>query len=110
MRYDIREKIFNDYDSYKALRKKRDVSMITHYSTPKLPFPTEEQEDLLEIIEHIWKLGDRYYKLAYEFYGDSSLWWVIAWFNKKPTEGHLQKGDIVEIPFPLESVLEYYDI
>ena len=56
---------------------------------------------------HIWKLGDRYHKLASEYYADSELWWVIASYNKKPTEFHLKAGDIVYIPMPLETVLYY---
>ena len=110
MRYEAREKIFNDYDLYKKVRKKRDVNSITHYNTPIMPAPTEEEEFSLEIIEHVWKLGDRYYKMAHQYYGDAKLWWVIAWFNRKPTEAHASLGDVLEIPFPLEKILEYYDM
>ena len=53
------------------------------------------------------KPEDKYYKLANQFYGRPGLWWIIALYNKKPTEGHLRRGDIVEIPTPIELVLYY---
>mgnify|MGYP003344114216 CR=1 FL=1 len=36
-------------------------------------------------------------KLADEYYGDSRDWWIIAKYNLKPTEAHIQIGDIIEI-------------
>jgi len=110
MRYDARTQIIDESDLYKKARKKRDVKIIRHYETPVFKMPTEEEEASLEIIEHVWKLGDRYYKMAHQYYGDARLWWVIAWFNQKPTESHVSLGDALEVPFPLEKVLEYYDI
>jgi hypothetical protein len=37
-----------------------------------------------------------------------TYWWVIAQYNKKPTESQLSPGDIVYIPIPLEKILGYY--
>ena len=54
---------------------------------------------------YIWGVGDRYFKLAHRFYGDSKLWWVIAWFNKKPTESHVDVGDLILIPTDLDQIL-----
>jgi len=59
----------------------------------------------LQKVGHIWTLGDRYYKLAHQHYGESQYWWVIAWFNKKPTEAHLSLGDVVYVPLPLSRIL-----
>ena len=50
-------------------------------------------------------MGDRYFKLAYEYYGDSKLWWVIAWYNQKPSEADVKNGDTIFIPLPLDKVL-----
>jgi nucleoid-associated protein YgaU len=58
--------------------------------------------------QHIWSSGDRFYKLAHSAYGDSKYWWVIAWYNKTPTEAHVQIGDILYIPLPLERILSLY--
>ncbi len=53
----------------------------------------------------MWRLGDRYWKLASENYGNAKYWWVIAWFNKKPTEQHVKLGETVLVPLFLDEVL-----
>ena len=58
----------------------------------------------LQSVQHIWKTGDRYYKLAAKYYGEPTYWWVIALYNKAPTEAHLQLGDVIDIPVPLETI------
>ena len=58
-------------------------------------------------VRHIWKSGDRFFKLASRHYGDPELWWVIAWFNKIPTESHAKKGQVILIPKPIAKVLTY---
>ena len=54
---------------------------------------------------HIWNTGDRFSKLAAEHYGDPTLWWVIAYFNKKPTDGHVKVGDQILIPEDISLVM-----
>ena len=97
-------------DTYRELFKKRDVKFIRHYFTPTLVFPTVEELLDLDILSHVWSLGDRFYKLADEYYNDPTLWWIIAWFNETPTESHVEIGDVVDIPMPLESILQYLDV
>ena len=90
---------------YEKLLEDRDVKKIKHHTTPQLSHPTpEERRDMTERV-HVWKQGDRYYKLAHQYYGDSRYWWVIAWWNLRPTEGHLNLGDGIRIPGPLERVM-----
>ena len=98
------EKLYNDHFT------RRGVNFIHQYTTPTLNHPTVEQVERLNEINHVWTQGDRYYKLAHRYYNDSKLWWVIAWYNQKPTEGHLQLGDIVYIPTPLNEVLKHYKL
>ena len=50
-------------------------------STPKFNNVSSEDMKSLNVVDHIWKTGDRYYKLADQYYKDPSLWWIIAWFN-----------------------------
>ena len=57
------------------------------------------------IKNHVWSVGDRYYKLAIDNYGDASYWWVIAMFNQRPTEANWTVGEVVQIPLPLERFL-----
>ena len=80
---------------------------ILEYDTSIFRHPTAEEIQNFSTIEHVWGAGDRYYKLAHQHYGDAKMWWVIGLFNKKPTESHLAKGDVIYLPYPLEAVLPY---
>lgn len=48
--------------------------------------------------EHVWSHGDKLYKLAYRYFGDRNLFWIIGLFNNKPTDSHYSYGDVVYIP------------
>jgi len=110
MRYNKKPIVLNNDELYEDHFDRRGVSSIHQYTTPTLIHPTAEQVERLDEINHTWTQGDRYYKLAHKHYSDSKLWWVIAWYNQKPTENHLQLGDIVYIPQPLSEVLKYYNM
>ena len=75
------------------------------FDTAFFSYPSNEQIEDMILISHTWKMGDRYWKLAHKFYGNSDYWWVIAFFNKAPTEAHLRYGELVFVPTPLESIL-----
>ena len=66
---------------------------------------TPQQKRSLSEYKHIWKSGDRYYKLAVEHYGNPSYWWVIAYYNNKPTEASVSLGDTIIIPKPLNILI-----
>ncbi len=54
-----------------------------------------------------WKKSN-HGKLSTKFYGDPKYWWIIAWYNKKPSESLLNIGDKVLIPFPLDRILSMF--
>lgn len=109
-RYDNRQIAHNNHQLYSNVFQRKRVSFVEQYKTPSLTYPTAEQITKLNLIGHTWTLGDRYYKLAYKHYGDSKLWWILAWFNKKPTDAHINIGDIIYVPLPLEKILQYLDV
>ena len=88
----------------------RGRNFIDLYGTPKLAHFTAKQNVNLRLVGHTWRTGDRYYRLAHKYYGESELWWIIAWYNRKPTEAHLKIGDTVTIPLPLDRVLSYMKV
>ena len=83
------------------------VKFINTYETPSFIYPDSNDLSRIQIFTHVWTMGDKYYKLADAFYGDSRDWWVIAKFNQKPTESHVKIGDIILIPKPLSVILNY---
>ena len=104
-RYEERVTFRNGGSLYRELFDERGVNFIRQYSTPEFQYPTPEEFSQLDIIYRAWRVGDRYWKIAEKHYGRPELWWVIAWFNKKPTEAELEIGDQLLIPKPLERVL-----
>jgi nucleoid-associated protein YgaU len=106
-RYADREIFKNDLEQYKDTLKDRNLKFIRHYSTAKFTYPKSEQLKYFQTIQYTWKLGDKFSKLADIHYGDAKDWWIIAKYNQKPTESHVQVGDTIEIPYPLSSVIKY---
>jgi hypothetical protein len=103
IRFPGRRPFTNSNKQYKDIFLRKNLNLINQLTTPvskQMP-----NRALFRSIPHIWKTGDKYYKLAATYYDDASLWWVIAKFNNKPTEGHLKIGDKVMIPLPLSQAL-----
>jgi len=109
-RYDNRTVFRNDDEHYKNFFEKRNVPLIRHYETARLLIPSPDQINSLSVVQHIWTVGDRYYKLAADYYKNPKYWWLIAWYNQTPTEAHLKLGDLVYIPMPLERALSTYGV
>ena len=67
--------------------------------------PVSETDDYV-----ITNVGDRLDSLAYSYYRDSTLWWVIAIANNNVTKGSLfpEPGTQLRIPTNLNSVLSLY--
>jgi len=107
-RYNNTDIILNDDLDYKKVFKNRfqKRDSLQMLETPELDYPGLEDIKAFSYENHIWRLGSRYYKLAFQYYGDPQYWWVIAWFNKKPTEQHVALGDLIKIPLPVSEVLD----
>ena len=101
-RYTRRTITENREDVYKELLEARGRKMIDHYATPTIYHPSDDDFEDIDTVKHVWKVGDRFYKLSVQYYGDPSFWWIIATFNQKPTESDLKIGDDVFIPLPLD--------
>lgn len=106
-RFENRRIFRNGDELYDEYLEERDAKYFRQYVTPNFEYPNAEQMRELKRIKHVWKRGDRFYKLAFDNYGDPKLWWVIAWFNKTPTEAHVPIGSVVLIPQPIQKVLKY---
>jgi nucleoid-associated protein YgaU len=105
-RYANSEILDNDLEFYEFLRKKRQVkTSITHYNTPVFKNLSAAERSRIKTTKHIWTYGDRFYKLAHQFYSDVNYWWVIALFNGYPTEATVKPGDMILIPLDLENTL-----
>jgi len=96
----------NDSDFYSPLAEKRGLKAIQHFQTVVIHNPQIFERMQIRTNSHVWKYGDRYYKLANTYYGDPQLWWIIAWYNGYPTEVNVKIGDVLEIPLNFEQIIE----
>jgi hypothetical protein len=104
-RYSNASPFINNEELYEDFFEDRDVNYIRQFRTGRLSHPTVKDRSRLNTVKHVWGLGSKLYKLAAKHYGDPTLWWVIAWYNMKPTEAHFKPGTVVYIPLPLDRVL-----
>ena len=106
-RYANKKIFLNDSEYYDFLRKNRsNTKGVRQYDTQILKNPTIADRSALKTVTHVWKYGDRYYKLADQYYNDVDYWWVIAWWNARPTEADVSPGDAISIPLNLEEALQ----
>jgi nucleoid-associated protein YgaU len=104
-RYDSSRPFVNNDELYEEFFEERGIKQVRQYATGIMRQPTVEERAGLQRIDHIWRLGDRLSKLAHQYYGDPSLWWIIAWYNQRPTEAHFKIGAKIRIPLPLDRVM-----
>ena len=96
----------NSTDKVQTFLEKIGASKITHYQLAFFGDPVDaEFLEQISVSTHIFSVGDRLSKIAFDYYGDAKLWWLIAWFNDKPTDFHCRIGDVIRIPEPKEEVL-----
>ena len=108
-RYDNRRILLNREPLYDNYFEERHVKSIRQYNSATMRYPTADELSRITKKKHIWGTGDRYYKVAIENYGSAQYWWVIALFNKKPTEADIKNGEVIWIPLPLENILRLYN-
>ena len=71
---------------------------------PDIPF--KETDEYV-----ITTIGDRLDSIAYSYYGDAELWWVISTANNHITNGSIfpQPGTQLRIPVNISEVLALFD-
>ena len=106
-RYFTHLTIANDSSFYDKQLKARDTEKIIHYQVkPYLSLPREFVEKL-DYIQETWKLETKLHSLAYKYYKDTTLWWVIGLVNLKPSDLNWMPGDVVYIPTDPGLILDY---
>ena len=88
---------------YATTKQKLDKSGIRVYNTTYYPeIPLENEDTFIYAVD-----GDRLDSLAHKYYGDTTLWWIIAKANE------LSKGDIaprtdvkLRVPTVIDDILE----
>ena len=85
-RFNSRVRAINDDEMYENTLEERGVKQIIQYTTEELIYPDEEEKERINVVKHAWTQGDKFWKLALKFYGDQTLWYIIAQWNKAPSD------------------------
>ena len=67
-----------------------------------LQYPDYETISSLIFTYEVWQIGSRLHKISEKYYNDPSYWWLIGFYNKKPTDANYSIGDVVKVPVSLE--------
>tara|TARA_R110001583_G_scaffold16538_3_gene67697 strand:+ start:3874 stop:4230 length:357 start_codon:yes stop_codon:yes gene_type:complete len=109
-RYNNRTTFRNNDELYEKVLEEKDRLYINQYSTPRFPPITAKMKTQLTRQKYVWKTGDTYQRLAEAFYGDAKHWWVLGWYNQKPTDALVKIGDTIIIPKPLDTILQFFGV
>lgn len=93
----------NRYKNIKINTNEEGIKYRTNSIYPDIP---ESENDIYVITT----AGDRYDKLANQYYGDSSLWWIISTANSSSNRSNLipTPGQQIRIPYDKQEVLNSY--
>tara|TARA_B100000795_G_scaffold70421_1_gene49346 strand:- start:11 stop:310 length:300 start_codon:yes stop_codon:yes gene_type:complete len=89
---------------YSTTRQKLDKSGVIVYGTTYYPqIPLEDSDKFV-----FSKDGDRLDTLAYRYYGDTTLWWVIAKANGIKGKVAAPVDELLRIPGNITVILENF--
>jgi len=91
---------------YKNIKTIKNSSGITYYRDNKYPNIPLQANDIYILTVS----GDRFDKLAQQYYGDSTLWWVISIANNNLPQNtlYLSGGIKLRIPLNIQNILNSY--
>ena len=98
----------NNDEQHRELLNSTGEESIKHYGLITYGDPSLESFlSEISVVQHIYSMGDSLSKIAYNQYGDAKFWWILAWFNSRPTDLHCSVGDTILIPLPLDVAIAH---
>jgi nucleoid-associated protein YgaU len=95
-------------DRYTNIQIKKSPNGKQMYKTVRYPEVPRSEDDTYVYTT----IGDKFDQLAQEYYGDSSLWWVISIANSTLTQNSLtpKLGSQIRIPSNIAPILAEYEV
>ena len=93
-------------EKYDYLFENRSNKIINMTAMKQINAMTDAERSAVDTRRYTWRTSDRYWKIAERFYGDPRLWFIVAYFNKAPTEFHVSAGQSILIPTSPRFILE----
>lgn len=102
---------------YKILPKRKSADIvgirgkdfITKRDPPTYPRKTRALRSMVNETLYVIQANDNWYKIAHRFYGNKDMWYIIAWYNKIPSDTLLKTGETLTIPASPEVVLNFME-
>jgi hypothetical protein len=93
---------------YQTIPTTRTATGKTIYQTVKYPEIPLSFNDIYVITT----AEDRYDTIAYAYYNDSSLWWIISSANPQYTQGSIYPPEGVQLRIPLDvsNIISNYNV
>tara|TARA_R100001377_G_C3162775_1_gene100259 strand:+ start:369 stop:668 length:300 start_codon:yes stop_codon:yes gene_type:complete len=89
---------------YSTTRTKRDKSGVSVYRTTLYPeMPIENGDQFIHST-----VGDRIDSLASKYYGDTTLWWIIAKANGIKGKIAIPPATLLRIPSDVEKIVQRF--
>ena len=89
---------------YSTTRRKLDKSGVEVYRTTYYPqIPISDNDKFVRPVD-----GDRLDTLAYRYYGDITLWWIIAKANGIKGKVVTSVDDVLRIPGDISRIIENF--
>ena len=95
--------IINNSEIYDDFFKDRGVNKIEHNSLGSIGLNFNQEN--YAYTNHVWRKGDTLIRLANTYYRDLSYWYVIGYFNKKPTDSMYELGETIKIPLNPDNII-----
>lgn len=99
---------YADVKLFRTLNNNLRNKGLTYGNSAKYPVVPQQENDIYAITE--W--GDRFESLAFQFYGDVTLWWVIAIANPNIVNFSsifLPVGSQIRIPQNISPIIDSYN-
>jgi len=91
---------------YDYLFEGRDTKIIYVLAMDQMNALSGADRRAISTRRYTWRPYDQYWKVAQRFYGDTRLWFIIAYYNKAPTEFHLKPGQDIFVPTSAQAILD----
>ena len=98
----------NTDESYNDFFKSKKVKSIEHLTTKRYD-DIEKISTMLQVTTHVCKANDKLTTIANNYYGNPRYWYLVALSNKLPNDFFLEDGKEINIYFPLEKVITFFN-
>jgi phage tail protein X len=99
---------YADVKLFRTLNSNLRNEGLTYRNSARYPIAPQQENDIYAITE--W--GDRFESLAFQFYGDVTLWWIIAIANPNIVDFSsifLPIGSQIRIPQNISPIIDSYN-